>query len=1010
MKKIIKLLLIIITSITLISCNNNDKKTYYTVSFNTNGGTKINDIKFTEPKKINKPNDPIKDNATFIEWCIDENLEETFDFDKKLELKNYTLYAKWNVSIIFDTKGGNPINEYKRDANELVILPIPTDESGKQFIGWYYDDEFVNKVESIFTVPNHPITLYANWADIEKGTTIDFLQGLVINETNHYILEKNEKSVTITPTESKTVWSYLYSPISVSLDGYTVLHLKFMGTEDSQMIVKLEGGNVSAIQQNFDFTGELQDEYWIIPKENIASESGQRILIFIDGTKTGNDSDTTVEIQTLEFCKLKNTNEEEEQAIIFNSNGGSKVQSVTGKYNSTITMPENPTKPGYLFDGWYLDNEFKTLFTSNTMPMGPTTLYAKWINAPSHKVTFVTNTDIELEEIEVKEGITIPTEKLEIEGWEFIGWYRDELLTDSNLVMGKEDITIYAKWKTLKDLSDKENPYTLLRGWVEQDENTYKIVEKENELTITGTVSKAKYSYIAKDISAYNLKYTNVLHLEFEGIIGRKIIVKYNNKVEKKITITSAHQEEWILLTTPIDSSIRIILFYALNETLTEEESITFTKFELLDPIDKYDLIDIKKGWTSADVSAYEIVENSNNTLITATPSKGTWSFVRIDLSTIDGVDSKYIKSMIVELTGPKDHTVIIKYNNKKEQKIVLTGELQKIEIKFEQSLDLSLTNHLIIFIDGGKKVEENETVTFTKIQLKSLVHEIINPDDITYKYETVDIINGWTSPEEKAYEITSSDNGFTVVATTSKGIYSVLKYIITENYEDYYSIKIKVKGEKGKKGKYLLVKYNNAKEEKFELTGEFQEIEVIFKVALDTSKALYLFVKPGKKLEEPTTLIFEKIELVRQIAEIKPSTPVEKEYQNVSLLEGWTSADAGAYEISNENGILKITGTTEKKKFSVAKLIINELEIENTISFKIKVTGPVEHSMILKYNNKLEQKIIFTGEPQEVEITLQASLDPSIALYIFIDCNKTLTENVTIEIEMLNAIIEADK
>ena len=239
--KISSLLMVLLFIVVLAGCQQVDNTKYYNIIFETNGGSTVENVKFAEGQKAVKPSDPTKENCSLLGWYLDEALEQEFDFDVVPENKDYTLYAKWNVSIIFETNGGNELKAYKADANDLVILPIATDDEGKQFVGWYYDEELNNKVEALFKVPNESVKLYAKWANIEIGTAIDFLAGLVVNEENHYEMEKDENSVQITPTETKTAWSFVYSPINVSLKGYTILHIKFSGTEGAQMTVKLEG-------------------------------------------------------------------------------------------------------------------------------------------------------------------------------------------------------------------------------------------------------------------------------------------------------------------------------------------------------------------------------------------------------------------------------------------------------------------------------------------------------------------------------------------------------------------------------------------------------------------------------------------------------------------------------------------------------------------------------------------------------------------------------------------------
>ena len=70
--------------------------------------------------------------------------------------------------------------------------------------------------------------------------------------------------------------------------------------------------------------------------------------------------------------------------IAFESNGGSAVSVVTATYGSKITAPAAPTRAGYLFGGWFKDEGLTNAwsFTEDTVPLGGTTLYAKWNYIP----------------------------------------------------------------------------------------------------------------------------------------------------------------------------------------------------------------------------------------------------------------------------------------------------------------------------------------------------------------------------------------------------------------------------------------------------------------------------------------------------------------------------------------------------------------------------------------------------------------------------------------------------
>jgi uncharacterized repeat protein (TIGR02543 family) len=71
--------------------------------------------------------------------------------------------------------------------------------------------------------------------------------------------------------------------------------------------------------------------------------------------------------------------------VTFNSNGGSAVAAKSDiESDTTIALPEPPTKTGYAFSGWYTDNEtFENEFTVSTSVTADITVYAKWTSTTS---------------------------------------------------------------------------------------------------------------------------------------------------------------------------------------------------------------------------------------------------------------------------------------------------------------------------------------------------------------------------------------------------------------------------------------------------------------------------------------------------------------------------------------------------------------------------------------------------------------------------------------------------
>lgn len=68
--------------------------TYYTVKFESNGGTAVSGQSVAHNAKVTKPADPTYEGRTFEGWYTDKALTTLYDFNTPVT-KNTTLYAKW---------------------------------------------------------------------------------------------------------------------------------------------------------------------------------------------------------------------------------------------------------------------------------------------------------------------------------------------------------------------------------------------------------------------------------------------------------------------------------------------------------------------------------------------------------------------------------------------------------------------------------------------------------------------------------------------------------------------------------------------------------------------------------------------------------------------------------------------------------------------------------------------------------------------------------------------------
>ena len=128
--------------------------------------------------------------------------------------------------------------------------------------------------------------------------------------------------------------------------------------------------------------------------------------------------------------------------IIFNTNGGSAVEDLTGAVGQTVSRPADPTKEGYVFGGWYMDAECTSLYVFGTMQRGTLTLYAKWSKDGNYNyVTYILNGVSTVIPVLRNSNAVIPAQNDDVE----CSWYTDdEYTTEYNFNLSvNTDLKLY---------------------------------------------------------------------------------------------------------------------------------------------------------------------------------------------------------------------------------------------------------------------------------------------------------------------------------------------------------------------------------------------------------------------------------------------------------------------------------------------------------------------------------------------------------------------------------------
>lgn len=144
----------------------------FTVSFNTDGGSEIKDVKVRENEKITKPSDPTKGEFIFVGWFKEATWVNAWDFSKDVVTKDMTLYAKWTTvtyTITFETNGGSAIAPITVAKGSTAQKPIAPTKSGVAFDNWY-KEAALTTVYDFNTAVNADMTLYAKWISVTRET------------------------------------------------------------------------------------------------------------------------------------------------------------------------------------------------------------------------------------------------------------------------------------------------------------------------------------------------------------------------------------------------------------------------------------------------------------------------------------------------------------------------------------------------------------------------------------------------------------------------------------------------------------------------------------------------------------------------------------------------------------------------------------------------------------------------------------------------------------------------
>ena len=325
----------------------------YTVTFDSYGGTPVPPAQEVEyGLTATKPADPTLKGYTFAFWYLgeDEQNATAYDFDTPVT-ENITLTAKWNINkytVAFNTDGGTPVPPAQEvEYGHTATKPVEPTLKGYTFDGWYLGDEkydFSAAVEQNITltakwhVTLHNIYAYARLNSyFAPLTTSEFDTPVTLNEATLSRLGLGSYN----SLGYISIGSFTFDAMPLTSDLYFGDDAELSAVAEKLATdIALETGVSDKIAEKIAWTAL----YKTVNKEDMApgypADDGYQL--------SGNLNLATV------MFKAGGENVTGMPAVNYTYDEAVEIHDFYFA-GDTFTMPADPTREGYSFEGWSVE-------------------------------------------------------------------------------------------------------------------------------------------------------------------------------------------------------------------------------------------------------------------------------------------------------------------------------------------------------------------------------------------------------------------------------------------------------------------------------------------------------------------------------------------------------------------------------------------------------------------------------------------------------------------------------
>ena len=398
---------------------------------------------------------------------------------------NRTLFAKWTANsnvVAYDSQSGSAVSNGSFVTGSTLTLPAAPTRAGYTFAGWFAESTGGTALVSGYS-PSETgaITVYAQWTantytisyDANSATSgsAPASQSYTSGSTA-LTLDDNSATPLLRTGYTFAGWNtaangggtnYLAGATSQVFVANTTLYAKWTG--NSNVITFDSQGGSTQVQVSFT-TGNTvtmpgassRAGYTFASWNTAANGSGTNYTAGQTGITLAGDTTLYAKWTANSFNAT------------FNTQGGSAVSAISFTTGGTLTLPADPTRTGYTFNGWFAATSGGIALVSGYSPSNTSafTLYAQWTGV-GYQLTFDANNStsgaVPASQSYVTGGsaLTLPGNSgtLVRTGYSFTGWATVANGTGTTYTAAQTGVTLladtilYANWiaKSIRTLS-----------------------------------------------------------------------------------------------------------------------------------------------------------------------------------------------------------------------------------------------------------------------------------------------------------------------------------------------------------------------------------------------------------------------------------------------------------------------------------------------------------------------------------------------------------------------------